>query len=101
MTSAKGFAGFEHRSGSSIILVEMPPEAWDQIAGRSTPEALGATGFSVRGEREALLVSGGEGFVLRGFQAANRLTYSKWVAVVRGGPGTDLVTVQVPEKAAR
>ncbi|WP_264050639.1 hypothetical protein [Methylobacterium flocculans] len=101
MTPAKGFAGFEHRSGASIILVEMPPEAWDQINGRFTPEALGATGFRVKGAREALPVDGGEGFVLRGSQSANGLTYAKWVAVVRGAPGTGLVTVQVPEKAAK
>ncbi|WP_298959666.1 hypothetical protein [uncultured Methylobacterium sp.] len=101
MTPAKSFAGFEHRSGASIVLVEMPPEAWDQIAGRFTPEALAPTGFRVKGAGEALPVAGGEGFVLRGTQGANGLTYAKWVAVVRGAPGTGLVTVQVPEAAAR
>lgn len=101
MVASKSFAGFEHRSGASIVLVEMPPEAWDQIDARFTPEALAATGFKVRGGRESLPVAGGEGFVLRGAQAANGLTYTKWVAVVRGAPGTGLVTVQVPEAAAK
>ncbi|WP_232629918.1 hypothetical protein [Methylobacterium sp. Leaf118] len=101
MSPAKAFAGFEHRSGASIILVEMPPEAWGQIDGRFTSEALAGTGFKVKGGRESLPVSGGEGFVLRGTQAANGLTYAKWVAVVRGVPGTGLVTVQVPEPAAK
>lgn len=101
MSPAKAFTGFEHRSGASIILVEMPAEAWGQIDGRFTPEALAATGFKVKGGREPLPVSGGEGFVLRGTQAANGLTYAKWVAVVRGAPGTGLVTVQVPEMAAK
>lgn len=101
MSPAKSFAGFEHRSGASIILMEMPPEAWDQISQKFTPEALAATGFRVKGAREALPVQGGEGFVLRGSQSANGLTYRKWVAVVRGTPGTGLVTVQVPEAAAK
>lgn len=100
MSPAKAFAGFEHRSGASIVLVEMPPEAWEPIRGRFTPEALAATGFRVRGGSEALPVVGGEGFVLRGRQDANGLSYAKWVAVVRGGTGTGLVTVQVPESAA-
>lgn len=101
MVPSTRFAGFEHTSGASVILVEMPPEAWDQIDGRFTPEALAATGFRVRGGREALPVAGGAGFVLRGTQSANGLTYAKWVAVVRGAPGTGLVTVQVPETAAK
>ncbi|MBP2495832.1 hypothetical protein ABID82_004070 [Methylobacterium sp. PvP062] len=101
MSVSRRFAGFEHPAGASIILVEMPPEAWDQINGRFTPEALAATGFRVKGGAETLPVAGGEGFVLRGTQPANGLTYAKWVAVVRGAPGTGLVTVQVPEKAAR
>ncbi|KMO41297.1 hypothetical protein VQ02_06005 [Methylobacterium variabile] len=101
MTVSNSFAGFEHKSGASILLVEMPPEAWDQINGRFTPEALAPTGFAVKGGREALAAAGGEGFVLRGTQGANGQTYAKWVAVVRGSAGTGLVTVQVPEAAAR
>lgn len=101
MVASKNFAGFEHKSGASIILVEMPPEAWDQINGNFTPEALAPSGFRVKGGPEPLTVAGGEGFVLRGAQAANGLTYAKWVAVVRGAAGVGLVTVQVPEAAAR
>ncbi|MBB2963108.1 hypothetical protein [Methylobacterium sp. R2-1] len=101
MKPAASFAGFEHRSGASIVLVEMPPEAWDQINGKFTPEALAPTGFRVKGGVEPLSTAGGEGFVLRGTQGANGLTYTKWVAVVRGASGTGLVTVQVPETAAK
>ena len=101
MKPAASFSGFEHRSGASIVLVEMPPEAWDQINGKFTPEALAPSGFRVKGGSEPLAVAGGEGFVLRGTQGANGLTYTKWVAVVRGASGTGLVTVQVPETAAK
>jgi hypothetical protein len=100
MTPARGFAGFEHRSGASIVIMEMPAEAYPEISRRFTPEALRPTGFAVTGEGEALAVAGGEGRLLRGAQAAHGLTYAKWVAVVRGGAGTGLVTVQVPEQAA-
>jgi hypothetical protein len=101
MKPAASFAGFEHRSGASIVLVEMPPEAWDQINGKFTPEALAPSGFRVKGGPEPLSTAGGEGFVLRGTQGANGLAYTKWVAVVRGASGTGLVTVQVPEAAAK
>ncbi|AMB43832.1 hypothetical protein [Methylobacterium sp. AMS5] len=101
MKPAARFSGFEHRSGASIVLVEMPPEAWDQINGKFTPEAMAPSGFRVKGGPEPLTVAGGEGFVLRGMQGANGLTYTKWVAVVRGTSGTGLVTVQVPETAAK
>jgi hypothetical protein len=99
MTPSKGFAGFEHRSGASIIIVEMPAEAYPQIVAGFTPERLRQTGFIANGESEALAVSGGEGRVLRGSQTANGLVYTKWVAVVKGQAGTGLVTVQVPASA--
>ncbi|MET5020202.1 hypothetical protein AAHH78_34705, partial [Burkholderia pseudomallei] len=82
-------------------LVEMPPEAWDQINGKFTPEALAPSGFRVKGGPEPLSTAGGEGFVLRVSQGANGLAYSMWVAVVRGASGTGLVTVQVHEAAAK
>ncbi|KQP40081.1 hypothetical protein ASF49_21375 [Methylobacterium sp. Leaf104] len=101
MVLAKTFAGFEHRSGASIVIVEMPAEAYGQLVATFTPDALRAKGFRAEGGSEGLPVAGGEGQVLRGSQAANGVTYAKWVAVVRGGAGTGLVTVQVPESARR
>lgn len=99
MTSARTFAGFEHPTGASIVIAEMPPEAFPQLVERFTPETLRTTGFEARGAGEPLAVAGGEGRILRGSQAANGVTYTKWVAIVRGGPGTGLVTVQVPQAA--
>ncbi|MGU3538038.1 hypothetical protein [Methylobacterium sp. A54F] len=99
MTPSQTFAGFEHRSGASILIAEMPPEAYPQLVERFTPEALRATGFAAKGAGEPLPVAGGEGRILRGSQAANGQTYAKWVAIVRGAPGTGLVTVQVPQSA--
>jgi hypothetical protein len=99
MTQAKAFSGFEHRSGASILITEMPAEAYGQLVEKFTPAALRASGFEARDAGASLSVSGGEGRVLRGRQAANGQSYAKWVAVVRGGAGTGLVTVQVPEAA--
>jgi hypothetical protein len=100
MVPSKGFAGFEHASGASIVIAEMPAEAYPQLAAGFTPEALRATGFEARDAGEPLPVAGGEGRILRGTQSANGLAYTKWVAIVRGAPGTGLVTVQVPQGAA-
>lgn len=99
MTPSTAFAGFEHRSGASIIIAEMPPEAYQQIVTGFTPERLRQSGFIVSGEGEPLAVSGGEGRLMRGSQTANGLVFAKWVAVVKGPAGTGLVTVQVPERA--
>ncbi|KQP70788.1 hypothetical protein [Methylobacterium sp. Leaf112] len=101
MVPAKAFAGFEHPSGASIVIIEMPAEAYGQLVAKFTPEALGPTGFVAKGTGEGLSVTGGEGRLLRGSQSANGLAYTKWIAVVRGGAGTGLVTVQVPEAARR
>jgi hypothetical protein len=100
MTPSKGFAGFEHRSGASIIIVEMPVEAYPQIVSGFTPERLRQTGFVANGESEPLAVAGGEGRMFRGSQKAHGLTYAKWVAIVKAPAGVGLVTVQVPEGAA-
>ncbi|MFE1597244.1 hypothetical protein [Methylobacterium sp. ID0610] len=100
MIPAKGFGGFEHGSGAAIVIAEMPPEAYGPIVTKFTAEGLRPTGFVVRGESEALPVAGGEGRLLRGSQQAHGLTYAKWVAIVTGGSGTGIVTVQVPEGAA-
>lgn len=104
MTPSKGFSGFEHRSGASIVIAEMPPEAYGQLVEKFTPDALRATGFEPKGGSEPLAVAGGEGRLLRGTQKANGQTYVKWVAIVRSAPGsgtgTGLVTVQVPQSAA-
>ncbi|GGF71060.1 hypothetical protein GCM10007301_33500 [Azorhizobium oxalatiphilum] len=99
MSPAAAFAGFQHEAGASIVLVEMPPEAYAQIVAKFTPEALKPTGFMVKGEAQPLAVTGGEGRLFRGSQDANGLSYTKWVAVVRGPAGTALVTVQVPTDA--
>ncbi|MHC2018044.1 hypothetical protein [Methylobacterium sp. CM6247] len=99
MTLAKSFAGFEHPSGASIVIVAMPAEAYGQLAEKFTPDSLRSTGFAAVGAAEPLSVAGGEGRVLRGSQSARGIAYTKWVAVVRGGDGTGLVTVQVPEAA--
>ncbi|MGU3494257.1 hypothetical protein ACLBXM_09475 [Xanthobacteraceae bacterium A53D] len=99
MTAATSFAGFQHELGASIVVVEMPPEAYEQIVAKFTPETLKPTGFIVSGASETLKVNGGNGVLLRGTQSANGLDYAKWVAVVKSPANTGLVTVQVPEDA--
>lgn len=99
MSPATAFSGFQHEAGASIVLVEMPPEAYAQLIAKFTPAALKPTGFVVTGEAQPLAVAGGEGRLFHGSQEANGLTYAKWVAVVHGPANTGLITVQVPEDA--
>jgi hypothetical protein len=100
MTAAQGFAGFEHPSGASILVAEMPAAAWPQLLAGFTPERLRATGLQVSGEPETLELAGGEARIWRGTQRAHGQSFARWVALARSETLTALVTVQVPESAA-
>src|SRR3712207_4580771 len=66
MKLARGVAGFQDlASGSAIVTMEMPPEAFSSISAGFTDEGLKAQGFTAKsrdsvklGNREATLVSG-------------------------------------------
>ncbi|WP_245263226.1 hypothetical protein [Azorhizobium doebereinerae] len=99
MGPSAGFAGFQHPSGASIVVVEMPAEAYAQLTEKFTPETLRSSGFIVAGAAQPLQLADGEGRLLRGTQDANGQTYAKWVVIARGPGTTALVTAQVPEGA--
>lgn len=97
MSPSTRFSGFEDRErGASIVVVEMPAEAYAEIEGRFTAEGLAPTGVAV-GERRELAVPGGRAILVRGAQRAGGITFTKWI-ILAGAPNrTALVTAQVPE----
>jgi hypothetical protein len=96
MTASKGFSGFEHRSGASIVVFEMPAQAYPEIAAKFTPDGFAASGFKAAAPGEPWPVAGGEGRLMRGTQAAQGVTFDKWVVIARSGAVTAMVTAQVP-----
>lgn len=97
MTPSATFSGFEHSSGASILLVELPGEAYPDLAERFTPDGLRQTGFEMTGEADALTLAGGEGLLARGTQRAHGVVFRKWVTIRRQQGLTAMVTIQVPE----
>ena len=97
MTVSSRFSGFEDRErGASIVIVEMPAEAYDEVQGRFTAEGLKPTGIAV-GERRDLQVPGGRAILVRGAQKAGGLTFTKWIILAGAPTRTAMVTAQVPE----
>lgn len=97
---AQGFSGFQDsETNASIVVVEMPAEAYGQIVAKLTPAALAAMGFTVAGEAEAWPLAGAQARIMRGTQTAHGLRFSKWVVVAGTPTATAMVTAQRPEAA--
>lgn len=100
MSASTKFSGFEDEgSGASILMVEMPAEAYGQIEKNFTDEALKRQNIVVA-KREAWPIEGGKGFLVSGTQAAGGSSVQKWVLIGGFPSATALVTVQVPPSAS-
>lgn len=100
MKMARGLSGFRNEAtGSGILLVEMPPDAYPGLAASFTDQALKAQGFALRtrdkvriGSLNAMLVTGEQ------TEGARRSIKSMLIA---GDPSmTALVMGQLPEGAS-
>src|SRR5690606_38230284 len=95
------FAGFVSEEGASIVIVEMPPEAFDEVVTRFNAEGL-ASQMDVEGAPRQLTLSDGvEALLVSGGQTAHGIDYRKWALLARGSATTALVTVQVPDGDTR
>ena len=98
MIASARFSGFEDAEhGASILIAELPPEAYRAVETGFTSDALLKKGI-VAGERGAWKGAGGEaGFLVRGVQTMQSVSYDKWLLVVDGKTATAVVTVQIPQ----
>ncbi|TDT89458.1 MULTISPECIES: hypothetical protein [Azorhizobium] len=100
MTEANAFPGFEDpNKNASILIVEMPPEAYDQVLSGFTDAALAGKGIMVE-SRAPLTIPDAKSVLVTGTQAAGALRVRKWILLAGSPRGTALVTVQVPESNA-
>ena len=99
-TPADRFPGFEHApSGASIMVTEMPAEAFVELRDGFTAEALAARGMTLRAS-EALTIGGREGVLLAVSQSARGTDFHKWIALFGGDSATVIVTGTYPAAAA-
>lgn len=93
------FGGFEHpRSGATIVVTELPRDAWGKLRGAMTDTALKSQQITVD-KRENVTVDGADAILLRGKQEASGVTADKWILVVGYPTVTGLVTYQVSDMA--
>ncbi|MGE8320469.1 MAG: hypothetical protein ACN6O3_17085 [Comamonas sp.] len=97
---ATGFAGFSAAdSPSSILLAEMPPQAYAQLAPLFADAQAGRSTFATKGiaveRRTTIATAAGTVPVLVGSQAAHGQNFRKWMALFRGDKVV-LATVQAP-----
>ena len=97
MALSSQFAGFEDRErGASIVIAELPPEAYAQLVTGFTDAGLAGRGIVVTQRRE-WSVTGAEAFLVRGTQVVQGVEFAKWMLVAGNPATTALVTVQIPE----
>ena len=93
------FSGFEDTySGASILVVELPAEAFAELRRDMTTEALAERGIVVRERREEI-VDGLPAIWIDGTQPSEKLIHEKRLLVV-GGEVTVLLTATIPSSYA-
>jgi hypothetical protein len=88
-TSATNFAGFEHAaSGSSLMVTELPKDAYERIATAFATREEAARQFANQGvvvtDRATVEVDGKDVVVLTGTQEVLGVKADKYIALVRG-----------------
>jgi hypothetical protein len=92
------FSGFEDAArGTSIVVTELPTDAYAALAAKFNPEGLRETGIEA-GPAENWPVEGAVvSKLIRGSQVAAGIKYRKWVVLVGAKTTTAMVTVQIPD----
>lgn len=102
MVESTQFAGFENPdTGASILVVDMPSQAYAQVAAGFTDAALAGKGIVIESRGTLpLALPDAQTLFVTGRQAVGTLMARKWILVAGTAQGTALVTVQVPEPKA-
>ncbi|MFG1416388.1 hypothetical protein V5F38_02820 [Xanthobacter sp. V0B-10] len=97
MVESSTFSGFEDRArNASILIVDMPAEAYEQLEKGFTDEALAAKGITVE-SRGPFTLQGAKGYLVTGTQTAGPFRVRKWILLAGNDIATALVTAQVAE----
>ncbi len=100
MVPSDKFAGFEDRGrNASILMVDMPPEAYGQLVEGFTDAALASKGITVE-SRAPFPIPGAKAELVTGTQTAGPFRVRKWILLAGTDMTTALITAQVSESDA-
>jgi hypothetical protein len=98
MTPSQTFRGFEDRDAkASILILEVPAQAYEGVEKQLTPEALKKDGL-VEEKRETVTLNGAKGLLLAGTQETDKKKYHKWLLLASWPEGASLIAFQVPDE---
>lgn len=96
MTESQTFSGFEDPTrDAAILIVEMPPQAYDQVVSGFTDAALATKGILAE-TRSTLPLGDARNVLVLGRQHVGNQVVRKWILVAATSTATALVTVQEP-----
>lgn len=101
MIAIPGVPGLQDRAArASVLLLEMPASAYDEITGEFSTKELESQGVTVEEKRPFELADGEPGLLLKGYQSVGANALKKWILIARGKDQTGMVTVQFPEDSS-
>ena len=99
MKPSQNFRGFEDREASaSILILEIPAQAYAGVEKQLTTEALKKDGV-VEEKRETVTLNGAKGLLIGGTQETDNKKYRKWLLLASWPEGASLVAFQVPDES--
>jgi hypothetical protein len=91
--------GFEDRdTKASMLILELPPQAYAEVEKQMSPAALTAQGMTDE-KRETVTLKSGTGVLIVGQQAADNKKVRKWILLASTPEVSALIAVQVPDDA--
>jgi hypothetical protein len=98
MQPSPTFRGFENReAGASIVILEIPPQAYAGVEKQLTVEALKKEGMTEE-KRETVTLKDGKGLLVVGTQEAGQKKFRKWVLLASWPEVAAMIAFQVPEE---
>ena len=101
MMPSRSFSGFEDRAlGSVILTIELPAAAYAELEKSMTIDMLAKQGLVVE-KREPFVIGNGKAVLMSGRQESGGNRFRKWILLAAASDLTAIVTVQIPEGAAK
>jgi hypothetical protein len=98
MQPSPTFRGFENReAGASIVILEIPPQAYASVEKQLTVEALKKEGMAEE-KRETVTLKDGKGLLVVGTQETDKKRFRKWVLLASWPEIAAMIAFQVPEE---
>lgn len=101
MTPSRQFFGFEDAANKvAVVIATLPREAYGELQRSTAADELKKRGLVLE-TREEHTLEAGKAFLVIARQEVDNLKLQKWIFAVAASDLTALVTVQIPEEAAK